>query len=148
MPWIWLGWSSSWAIGCQFARFLCASTCMWLMMFLGKIWFFMTIISVWSQNDDSWGHMYNDSTIEEKTVVFKGLYCDPKPILCHCKIVGETILHLFSRKSIFWLTSLSEWPTGLLFWVLSHGKLFLYLERNLFLASTHIVGEWAKRHII
>lgn len=37
--------------------------CGWWCFFFGKVWFFMTIISVWSQNDDSWGHIDNDSTI-------------------------------------------------------------------------------------
>lgn len=92
--------------------FWSAYTCMWFIMFFGRSDFFVAIIRVSSRHDDSWG--CNDCTFEKKTAVFKGLYCDPKPILCHCKIGGKLFCICPQENLFSCLTSLSEWPTGIL----------------------------------
>lgn len=77
-----------------------------------EIWFFVAIIRVSNRRDDNWG--CNDCIFEKKTAVLKGLYCDPKSILCHCKIGGKLFCICPQENLFSCLTSLSEWPTGIL----------------------------------
>ena len=76
--------------------FWSAYTCMWFIMFFGRSDFSWQLFVF--QVDVTTVEAAMIALFEKKTAVFKGLYCDPKPILCHCKIGGETILHLRTHK--------------------------------------------------